>query len=427
MLSPTTKNIIANFFKILVVFINQILLIPAYLVYMGIELYSDWLILSAITSFFTMSDIGLNNVTNNLFSIKLAENKNSECQILLVNNLLFIILILSIVIILFLSVAGLVNLTSLLGLHAITNNQAIVISLLFLLQIMIQMCSGVFDSIYNANHIAFTATYINNIARLFYAICIFIGLVLHLEIQYVVLLGLLPYCIAFIYKYIDSKQIYPFSFKLNFFDFKYLLSLIKPSVGFMFFPLGNAILFQGITLLVNTFFGAVVLVQFNTMRTMMNFIRNISQAISAGIKPEFTIQYGKKNHEGMNTLLKKSIIFCTVAVILAILCLNLGGELIYTMWTKGKVMFSESLMVVFSIVLFVNMIWESTCITLTATNNHFKFSLIYVIACCITVATAYVCGCMGYGIITVSSCLFLTDMIMAYYSIKYSRYIINSE
>lgn len=88
--SPLRKNFVANLFGIGVNLLNQIVLVPFYIIYWGKDLYSDWIVLSALTAFFCMSDMGLNSVIQNRFSIKYAQNKREECDSLLANNVVIV-------------------------------------------------------------------------------------------------------------------------------------------------------------------------------------------------------------------------------------------------------------------------------------------------------------------------------------------------
>ena len=91
--SPIRKNIVANLFGIGVNLLNQIVLVPFYIIYWGSDLYSDWIVISALTAFFGISDIGLNSVIQNRFSISYAQGDLKQCNSLLVNNVAIIIII----------------------------------------------------------------------------------------------------------------------------------------------------------------------------------------------------------------------------------------------------------------------------------------------------------------------------------------------
>ena len=72
--SPIRKNVVANLFGVGVNLLNQVVLVPFYILCWGKDLYADWIVITAVTAFFSMSDIGLNNVIQNRFAIKFAEN-----------------------------------------------------------------------------------------------------------------------------------------------------------------------------------------------------------------------------------------------------------------------------------------------------------------------------------------------------------------
>ena len=79
------------------------------------------------------------------------------------------------------------------------------------------------------------------------------------------------------------------------------------------------------------------------MRTMMNFVRQVGIAITAGIKPEFSLTYGRGDYDGMRRLYRKSLIYCTIGGATAVIVLLLAGQPIYEIWTRGEVPFSYTL------------------------------------------------------------------------------------
>ena len=148
---PVTKNIIANFFKIFVIFVSQVLLVPVYLKYWGVEIYADWLILTAIVGFFTMSDAGLNNATNNLFCIKYSQQEYRFCKSLITNNIIIVFgIFLGVMLILFL-LELCFNIKHLLSIKSFSLFETNILLLLLVVQVFVHMLSMVFNSIYNSS------------------------------------------------------------------------------------------------------------------------------------------------------------------------------------------------------------------------------------------------------------------------------------
>lgn len=387
--TPIKKNIIANLFKILILFFEKIAIVPLYIKYWGIALYGDWLVITAITSFFVMSDMGLNNVSNNRFCMKYAEKKFSECNSLIINN---IILIGSIGIISTISMIIFVlntNLQLTLGLHAIDNSTAAFILVILCIQVFLNMLGGVFDSIYNACHLASRATYINNFTKLAYAIILLLCIVFNIELKHLILCIIVPYILGFTFKIIDSRKYYRYKLQLNSFDKKLFIKLITPSLSYLMFPMSNAISFQGYTLIVNYALGAPALVLFNTTRTLVNFIRTLVEAITHAIKPELAIAYGERNKVKLKRIYKKAIFVTLTLAALCCLFLLLFGNFIYRIWTDNTIAFNLTLMLSFMLVIILNTLQSSSSVVIHSTNNHQIVAIITLLSSTIGITIAY--------------------------------------
>lgn len=387
--TPIKKNIIANLFKILILFFEKIAIVPLYIKYWGIALYGDWLVITAITSFFVMSDMGLNNVSNNRFCMKYAEKNFSECNSLIINN---IILIGSIGIISTIGMTIFVlnsNLQLILGLHAIDNSTAALILVILCIQVFLNMLGGVFDSIYNASHLASRATYINNFTKLAYAIILLLCIVFNIELKHLIFCIIVPYILGFTFKIIDSRKYYRYKLQLNSFNKKLFIKLITPSLSYLMFPMSNAISFQGYTLIVNYALGAPALVLFNTTRTLVNFIRTLVEAITHAIKPELAIAYGERNKVKLKRIYKKAIFVTLTLAALCCLFLLLFGNFIYRIWTDNSIAFNLTLMLSFMLVIILNTLQSSSSVVIHSTNNHQIVAIITLLSSTIGITIAY--------------------------------------
>lgn len=426
-MTPVSKNIIANFYQLFVIFVNQILLVPAYLIFMDINTYGDWLVLTALASFFSISDLGLSDASNNLFCIKYSAGDKKQCEVILTNNMMFVVGIALIVLLVFIVAGHLVDVSALLGLSAISSQEAIGIVMVMLVQIFAIMTGSVFDAIFKATHRAHIATYLNYSARLLSAFMIFVGLVTDISLVAIAALGAVPYVACLIYKSITARRWFFCSFAIDDFSLSFIKSLLNPTAGFAMLLIGNAILVQCYTLVINAAFGALVLVQFTTMRTMMNFVRQVGIAITTGIKPEFSITYGRGDYAGMRRLYRKSLIYCAIGGTLAAAILLLAGPYIYEIWTRGDVPFSYPLFFLFAILQPITLIWEASSIALTATNRHLGLGLIYAGLCAFSVLLAAFLSWCGLSVIYVVSTLLLVDITMAVYSLRTSSQLLHNE
>lgn len=423
-MTPVSKNIVANFYQLFVIFVNQILLVPAYLMFMDINVYVDWLVLTALASFFSMSDLGLSDASNNLFCIKYSAGEKKLCEVILTNNMLFVVGIAFIVLLLFIVGGNLLDTASLLGLNAISGEEAMGIVMVMLVQIFTIMSGCVFDAIFKATHRAHVATYLNYSARLISAVMIFVGLVTDCPLVVMAALGAAPYVGCLIYKAIAARRWFFCSFNIDDFSFSFIKSLLNPTAGFAMLLIGNAVLVQCYTLVINAAFGALVLVQFTTMRTMMNFVRQVGIAITAGIKPEFSLTYGRGDYDGMRWLYRKSLIYCTIGGATAVIVLLLAGQPIYEIWTRGEVPFSYTLFFLFAAIQPITLIWEACSVALTATNRHFGLGALYITSCVTAVLMAAFLAWCGLSVQWVLATMFLIDIVMVFYAIGASQRVI---
>lgn len=251
--SPIRKNFLAYIFGTGVQLLNQIMLVPFYIIYWGNNLYSDWIVLSAIVVIFGMSDIGINSVIQNRFSIKYAEGNHSECNTLLSFNFVII----SIVTILALGGASIyiasTDISRNLDLHVLSRSEASIIFILLIVNIFLNMYSGIPNAIFRGMHLNSKAVLIDQIAKLLTVAITLACLLMHIPITTMCILLVAPPMMALFYKYLVTRRLFRWTLDLHIHDWKLLRTIFIQALGFLSFPIGNAILIQGFTLVVNRF------------------------------------------------------------------------------------------------------------------------------------------------------------------------------
>lgn len=417
-LSAVKKNLIANFFGIGVQIFTQIALIPLFLIFWDVKTYSDWIILTAISSFFAMSDIGLNSVTINRFVIKHTEGKVDECKSLLTNNYLLILSVFLLSIIGSLVYVYFFDISKNLYLHILTRETASIIFILLICHIFLGMASAVLDAIYRASSLNHKAVHIGNGVRLLEGLILMFSLIFHLSLLPMVLLYLIPRLISFIYKIIDTKKIFDYSFNLESSDWLLFKEVLVPSLTFMSFPIGNALIFQGFSLVVNKFFGAELLVLYNTTRTLTSLLTQLLSTVLQAVWPELSIAYGQKDFTRMRELHRKAFaVACTAAVGISMFLL-VFGDFIYSIWTQGKVEFDFSLMLAFLIVLVFRNIWSTSSVVLMATNKHSTLGILYVFCALLSIGLSILLAKYFNSIIMVVYSLLIIELLLSFFAIK---------
>lgn len=416
--SPIRKNITANMFGVGVQLLNQIILVPFYILFWGNELYSDWIVISALTTIFAMSDVGLNNVIQNRFSIKLSEGNYNECNSLLTDNYILVIITLIFTLLGCILFVCIYDITEVMSLHLLNRRQASFVFLILIAKVFIGMCSGIENAIYRATHNASISVYMDQIGNLAVALITLICILIKVPVTFLSVLICLPQLLLCFIKHVHSKKYYRYSLSWKDVDLTLFKNILWPSLSFMAFPIGNTIILQGYTLVVNSFFGADSVVLYNTTRTLCNFIKTFIGTLQSAVWPEYSIAYGNKNFDFMRRLhrkiLKTSVFLASVIGI----GLLLFGPIIFNIWTRGAICFSYSLMSVYVLVLFVESLWTSSSVTLMATNNHTKLGIVYIFSSSMGISIAYFVAKIGMPLWSIVLTLVVSHCVIATYSIQ---------
>lgn len=418
--SPIRKNMTANIFGVGVQLLNQIVLVPFYILFWGNELYSDWIVISALTTIFAMSDVGLNNVIQNRFSIKLSEGDYKECNSLLTDNFLLVAITLLLTLLGCILFVCFGDITKVMNLHLLSREQANFVFIVLLIKVFIGMISGIENAIYRATHNASISIYMDQIGNFVVALLTLGCILIKVPITIMCVLICLPQTVLLVIKHFNAKRYYNYKFSLLNADWPLFKSVLLPSLYFMAFPLGNTIVLQGYTLVVNSFFGADSVVLYNTTRTLCNFIKTLMGTLQSAVWPEYSIAYGKGDFSLMRYLhrkiLKVTILTSSCAAI-GLLCF---GSFIFKVWTHNSVEFSYSLMGVYVAALFVESLWISSSVTLMATNNHSKLGILYIFAALLAIFIAYmmISKMSNCSLSLMTSSLVVMHIMLAFYSIK---------
>ena len=418
--SPIRKNLVAHGFGIVVQLVNQLVLVPFYILFWGNELYSDWLVLSAVTLIFSMSDIGLNNVIQNRFSIKLPKGNHKECDSLLTDNFLLVFITLMVTLVGSSFFVVFWDITNVMNLHVLTREQANYVFLILIIKVFIGMFSGIENAIYRATHNASISVYIDQIGNLIVAFLTFACILGKIPITIMCVLICLPQLALLIVKHFHSKKYYNYHFSLHSADWLIFKSVLIPSLSFMAFPLGNTIVLQGYTLVVNAFFGAYAVVLFNTTRTLCNFIKTLLGTLQNSVWPEYSIAYGKGDYDLLRYLHRKILKITIATSFFAGIGLFVLGPFIFRIWTHNAIVFNHDLMCVYIIVLFIESLWTSSSVTLMATNNNTKLGITYIFAASFAIAMAYTLNYTtpSCSLALTSGTLIIMHIIVACYTIQ---------
>jgi O-antigen/teichoic acid export membrane protein len=175
-------------------------------------------------------------------------------------------------------------------------------------------------------------------------------------------------------------------------DRKLFTRLIKPSLSFLAFPLGNAMALQGPLLIMGLLFGSTAVATFSTLRTLSRIPLQVANVFNASIWPEMSTAFGARDFAMMRklhqqSLLTTALLACAVSgVILA------AGAFIVRGWLGSSVTYDATMMWALLTIASAMAVWGISGMLLSAINAHTRMVTIYLIVNGMCLGLSYVMG-----------------------------------
>lgn len=378
--SKLLRNFGANAYGQLITVVTQLAGVPLFLYFWGVELYGEWLILSAIPAYLSLSDIGFASVAANDMTMRMAK-KDKKGTLEVYQSIWIFICGISIIV-----GCGLTVLIESIPLNDIfsisnisienTRNALIAMMLYVLIGLQIGVLSAAFRSV---GRYAF-GTMINNTIRLTEWLASIVALGLGGSVFAIAMTMLAVRFTGLITMWVILRG-QEHWLKLGFKEasVQKVRDLFKPAVAFMAFPLGLAFSLQGVVLLIGTMLGPVAVVIFSTYRTLTRLLVQFITVINQAIWPEISAAYGAGKMDLVVKLHRKSSSITFWVALIVVLVLWLMGNWVISVWTNDVVEQNSVLLFFLLLTIFLNVLWQTSWVTLMATNMHQRISIIFIL------------------------------------------------
>jgi O-antigen/teichoic acid export membrane protein len=369
----------ANIYGQVVTVIVQIVGVPILLHIWGTRLYGEWLILSAIPTYLSMSDLGFSQSAANDMTARVARGDRFGALTVFQSLNAWVLLI---------AASGMFLATGLLWslplhdwLHSLVmgTNEARWILWLLAVEVFIRLPNGLFHAGFRANGDYALHVVLENTVRL----------VQFAGIWTVALMGGGPVGAACAFLGVRVVATPAIAFVLNrrhrwlHFGFKHakhaeLRRLTMPALANMAMPLAQAMNTQGMVLAVGVTLGPMAVVAFSTLRTLTRLALQMVLSVKDAAEPELAHAYGTNNLALMESLYVNSIRAGLWLALSAALGLLVFGDYILRVWTHGKVAMSWPLFVWLLSSAVAGVLWNSSLIVLKAANRHLRAATVLV-------------------------------------------------
>jgi O-antigen/teichoic acid export membrane protein len=418
------KRITANFGAALsgkvVIAIQQLLLVPIFLNKWGADYYGAWLVLTAIPSMLSLSNLGFGTASSTKIVLMLGRKDDETANSFLLASVITLCAIYTILgIVILLLPAGIL---SIIANTNIDNPRVILLGMLGSLALVeiARPLEGYWTSRNRAAQSILYRTYLSlgqfssTIAIVFLG-----GLAKHVSVGMFVVttIWLILYTIS------SAKHVcLHASFRIK---GEHFIELLKKGLGFQSSAIWQVLYFQGSVILANFLFGQTGAANWGTLRTLSRFGNQLIEVVSQSVYPELQTAISKNNWNEVRILHSNSI---TVACIAAVTCgfiLIVGAPWFYMEWTQNEFQVGRGIWSVMALGILLNSLWWTSGSVQKAANRPWYMNSLGIFSAIFSLAAMWLLGQSHLGIFGIVCGSIVFEFVMAVYILKRSLLLID--
>ena len=345
----------------------------------GAAKYGDWLVLSAIPSYLSLSDLGFGDASGSDMTVRVAAGDRQGALKTFQSSWALLLCLSSIVFLLAASLVWWFPWQSWLHLSSISSHEAATILFVFASYIIATQQNGILESGFRCDGNFATGTFFIMVLRFVEAFSALGMGLLTGRLLYVALTFLIVRILATVaYAFLLRKKSPWIEIGLRYADKQRIKELLAPAMGFVALPLGYAISLQGFIILIGALLGPVPVTIFSTLRTLTRFNFQILNVIGWTVWPELSSAFGAKNIPLARRLHRHAYQAGLGISVLSAGLLWLIGPTLYQLWIRHAVAFDATCFHILIGVTFANSLWYTSSVVPMSTNAHHRiaFSLV---------------------------------------------------
>lgn len=391
---PIRKRILqalgANTFGQLVTIGSQLVLTPLFFFAWGADEYGKWLLLTTIPTYLLMADLGFGSAAANEMAILAGANKMKALQSTFWGALRICTLATAAVLALSVAAGGIFYLVDPFDSVLITKADGALIVLALGMGVCINFFTSMASAAFRSSGLNAFGIVLSNSIRLLEAVVSGVLLLASQSPLVLCLGGLLVRVMGGLMQLYFVNRMCPWIFAPGReVDRALFKRLIKPSLSFLAFPLGNALALQGPILILGLVFGSTSVAVFNTLRTLSRIPLQIANVVNASVWPEMSTAYGAGDLLTLRRLHQRSWLATCLLVLLAAMGIGMFGDFTIHLWLGKN--FSYDALTLGNLVGIASLaaIWGVSAVVLTAINAHSRLVLLYLSINAICLALSY--------------------------------------
>ena len=414
------RNSLASGFGKLSTVLFRFVQVPLLLSALGAEDYGRWLVLYSFPSWIALTNLGFGSVAANEISMAVAAGDDEKARSIFSTVLALIsriVLAGSVVAAIF---TPFIPWEVILKTSAAQHNRLSIAVILFVVLTLISFFGDAYAARLRAARKMHLWVLIAAVPPWLELLCLLIILQFSTRFDYmaIAVLGVeIIYVLALMW---FSKQAFPtLVFSRSGINKAYYRLLFKKGLSFQAFPLGNALLFQGNLLIIQTLLGPTAVAMFSTVRTLVRSINQMLEMVNQVMWPELSILFGAGELHRVARLHRLGVALSVTIACLSVLFLALFGHTLYNLWTENTILLSQHLLLLFLLPMPFYALWFTSSVVHMASNQHEKLAIRYLTAVGLSVIA---CASLSYffGIEGAAVSTLIGDIVLIPYVFKTS-------
>lgn len=193
--------------------------------------------------------------------------------------------------------------------------------------------------------------------------------------------------------------------------------LLRPALGFMAYPLGNALALQGPLMLIGVVMGPASSATFAALRTVARIPNQVTNVLGFSIWPEISKAYGEGNRPMLREMHRASWGITAIVALIAATTLSIFGPTLAEIWLHRSVLVDRWLLVGLLLIATTSSLWNASTVFLSAINAHAKFGLLYVVTNAIGLLLAGILG-SSFGWAGMLASLWLVELLLLIWALS---------
>ena len=400
--------------------LDKLVTVPLFLVFWGVNLYGEWLVLRAIPSYLGVAELGFATAAANKMSVAIVENRHDRAVSYFQAAFLVLSAVSLFVLIFFFMGLALIDIRGLLNFSAEFDYSIPLVLLSFILYVVCIFQTQLLSAAYRSVGRYTAAAYFTYNIRLFELIAVALVLILDggvVSASAAYLAVRVSGSLLMAWNLLRSEKWIKFGFSSS--SLGVIREMMPDATGFLAFPLAQAMSLQGMVFIVASVFSPVLVPLFNASRTLSRTLVQLGMQVNRSVWPELTRLYASGEIESA----KKIFTMATATTLwvggIGGVVLLLMSPFIFEIWTVGKLESDLPLMGILIFSALLNGYWFSSLSVLAATDSHKLVAFFYVIVVCVSLLAAKYLA-QTSGLTGVALAVLIAELLMTIAVLRFS-------